>query len=73
MSDMMLAVLSGIHTVQDMVSAFDDEEPWRRLLEAMVWRKGRICPVCGYRHSVALAGRDRRKFRAAEPLSMLQW
>ena len=51
-------VLSRIKTVSDMVEAFRDEERCRQLLEQMVWRRGRICPVCGFRESIALAGRD---------------
>jgi ISXO2-like transposase domain/Transposase zinc-ribbon domain len=51
-------VLAGITTVRDMVTAFADEERCRRLLEAMVWPRGRICPACGCRDSTALAGRD---------------
>lgn len=41
MSEMMLAMLSNIRTVEDMVAAFRDEEPCRRLLESMVWPNGR--------------------------------
>src|SRR5882757_8147877 len=51
-------VLVGITTIDDMVTAFRDEERCRRLLEAMVWAKGRNCPACGYQRSTALAGRD---------------
>ena len=51
-------VLLEITTVSDMVVAFQDEDRCRRLLEAMVWPRGRICPACGYRLSIALAGRD---------------
>ncbi len=40
------AVLSRIKTVADMVDAFRDEEQCRRLLEQMVWSRGRICPAC---------------------------
>ena len=56
--------LSTIQTVEDMVAAFSDETRCRTLLEAMVWPTGRICPACGYRRSIALAGRDRGEFRA---------
>jgi hypothetical protein len=42
----------------DMVAAFGDEERCRRLLEAMIWPRGRLCPRCGCRDSIALAGRD---------------
>lgn len=51
-------ILAGITTVGDMIAAFDDEDRCRRLLEAMVWPRGRICPACGYRQSTVLAGRD---------------
>ena len=56
--------LSTIRTVEDMVAAFSDETRCRTLLESMVWPTGRICPACGYRRSIALAGRDRGEFRA---------
>jgi transposase-like protein len=64
MSEALITALSGIRTVEDMTGVFGDEERCRRLLEAMVWPNGRVCPACGYRHSVALAGRDIGKFRA---------
>src|SRR4051812_7942997 len=48
--------LAEIRTVADMTEAFRDEERCRRLLEAMVWPGGRICPGCGCRRSIALAG-----------------
>jgi hypothetical protein len=51
-------VLSGIQTVADMVAAFQDEGRCRRLLEAMIWPRGRCGPACGYKLSTALAGRD---------------
>jgi hypothetical protein len=51
-------ILSRVTTVSDMIRAFQDEDHCRRLLEAMVWRNGRICPACGYRHSVALMYRE---------------
>lgn len=60
----MLAALSDIRTVEDMIEAFRDEDHCRRLLESMVWPNGRICPSCGYRHSIAIAGRDMGKRRA---------
>jgi hypothetical protein len=50
--------LAGIRTVAEMIEAFRDEEHCRRLLEAMVWPGGRICPGCGCRRSTALAGRE---------------
>jgi len=58
------ASLAEIATVGDMVEAFADEDKCRRLMEAMVWPRGRICPACGFRESIALAGRDQgRKAR----------
>jgi len=51
-------ILADITTVNDMVAAFGDEERCRRLLEAMTWPQGRLCPRCGCRDSIALAGRD---------------
>jgi transposase-like protein len=53
-----LQELAAIKTVAEMTEAFQDEGQCRQLLEAMVWPQGRICPACGYRHSIALAGRD---------------
>src|SRR5689334_13510215 len=38
--------------------ALRDEEQCRRFLEAMIWPGGRICPGCGCRRSIALAGRE---------------
>jgi hypothetical protein len=46
--------LGGIRTVFQMTTAFRSEETCRRLLEAMVWPKGRFCPFCGSRRSIAL-------------------
>jgi transposase-like protein len=60
----MIETLSGIRTVEEMVAAFRDEEHCRRLLEAMVWPDGRACPACGYKRSIAIAGRDMGKRRA---------
>jgi transposase-like protein len=57
-------VLLGIRTVAEMIAAFADEERSRRLLEAMVWPNGRVCPACGYKRSIALAGRDMGRYRA---------
>lgn len=65
MSDTVLAVLSGIRTVQEMVSAFDDEDRCRRLLEAMVWQNGRICPAMQLRSAFqAATGREIRRTAA---------
>ncbi|MBB6413836.1 hypothetical protein HNQ71_006545 [Mesorhizobium sangaii] len=64
MSETMLAALSSIRTVEEMIAAFRDEQHCRWLLESMVWPDGRICPACGYKRSIALAGRDTGKRRA---------
>lgn len=64
MSETILATLSNIRTVEDMVVTFKDEQHCRRLLEGMMWPDGRICPACGYKHSIAIAGRDMGKRRA---------
>src|SRR6516164_5610033 len=64
MSEAVRAVLSGIQTVDDMIAAFSDEQQCRRLLEAMVRPNGRICPACGYKRSIAIAGRDMGRRRA---------
>jgi len=58
MAEDVLAILSRIKTVSDMTEAFRDEDRCRRLLEALVWPQGRICPACGYRRSTSIAGRD---------------
>lgn len=47
-----------VRTVSDMAEAFNDEAECRRILEAMIWPDGRICPFCGSSRSYALAGRD---------------
>ena len=57
-------VLLGIRTVTEMVEEFRDEEECRRLLEVMVWPNGRVCPACGCKRSIALAGRDMGQYRA---------
>jgi Transposase zinc-ribbon domain len=56
--------LLRIRTVAEMIEAFRDEQGCRRLLEAMVWPNGRVCPACGYKRSIALAGRDMGRYRA---------
>ena len=58
MAGVVREILAEITTVSDMVAAFRDEERCRRLLEAMIWPRGRLCPKCGCRNSIALAGRD---------------
>jgi Transposase zinc-ribbon domain len=58
MSGVVRQVLLGIRTVAEMIEGFGDEERRRRLLETMVWPNGRVCPACGYKRSIALAGRD---------------
>src|SRR5215472_2407810 len=57
-------VLLGMRTVAEMVEAFRDEEKCRRLLEVLVWPNGRLCPACGSKRSIALAGRDMGQYRA---------
>jgi hypothetical protein len=47
-----------------MTAAFRDEDRCRRLLESIVWPLGRICPACGYKRSLVIAGRDMGKRRA---------
>ena len=64
MSETVLAALTNIRTAEDMIVAFRDEEQCRRLLESMVWPGGRVCPACGYKRSIAIAGRDMGKRRA---------
>jgi hypothetical protein len=53
-----LELLSRIRTLADAVAAFSDDDRCRRLLEAMVWPRGRLCPACGCHRSTSLAGRD---------------
>lgn len=53
-----LELLSRIRTLADAVAAFSDDDRCRRLLEAMVWPRGRLCPACGCHRSISLAGRD---------------
>lgn len=55
------ARLSRVETVNHMAAAFQDEETCRRLLENMVWPKGRFCPHCGSVRTTAVAGRDMGK------------
>lgn len=64
MHETMTEMLSRIRTIEEMVVAFRDEEHCRRLLEGMGWPEGRICPSCGYKRSIAIAGRDVGKRRA---------
>ena len=54
-------ILSRVTTVSDMIRAFQEENHCRRLLEAMVWPHGRICPSCGYRRSIVLTDRESGK------------
>ena len=53
-----LQELAEIKTLAQATAAFGDDGQCRRLVEAMVWRRGRICPACGCKRSIALAGRD---------------
>ena len=64
MRETLREALSGIRTIAEMIEAFQDEERCRRLLEAMVWPNGRVCPACGYKRSIALADRDLGQYRA---------
>ena len=54
----MLQGLIGIKALADATAAFEDEERCRRLVEALVWPRGRICPACGCTRLTTLAGRD---------------
>lgn len=58
MTELAREILARVTTVSEMVVAFQSEERCRRLLEAMVWPRGRICPACGCKESATLAGRD---------------
>jgi hypothetical protein len=58
MAEDVLAILSRITTVSGMTQAFRDKDRCRRLVEAMVWPRGRICPACGYKRSTSIPGRD---------------
>lgn len=51
-------LMKRVRTVSDMAEAFRDEAECRRILEAMVWPDGRVCPFCGSDRSYGLAGRD---------------
>jgi transposase-like protein len=62
MADVAREILTKIVTTSDMTEYFGDENRCRRLLEEMVWPRGRLCPACGYRHSTPLAGRDVGRF-----------
>jgi hypothetical protein len=64
MSDIARCVLSEIKTLDDMIVAFGNEQHCRSLLEEMIWPNGRICPACGYKYSVKIAGRDMGRRRA---------
>jgi ribosomal protein L37E len=59
MSETMPASLANIRPTEDMIVAFRDQEQCRRLLESMAGRRGEFCPACGYKRSIAIAGRDR--------------
>jgi transposase-like protein len=64
MSEAVRALLSEIKTVEEMIDAFADEQQCRRLVEEMIWPNGRVCPACGYKHSIKIAGRDMGRRRA---------
>lgn len=58
----MFAALSNIRTVEEMV--FRDEQHCRRCWKAWCGRMAGSVPPCGYKRSIALAGRDTGKRRA---------
>jgi hypothetical protein len=64
MSDWVRSFLAEIETVEDMVSAFSDEVRCRKLLESMVWPRGRACPACGFKRSTVLTSRLYGAYRA---------
>ena len=64
MSEAVRAMLAKIQTVEEMIAGFGDERQCRRLLEALVWPDGRICPACGYKKTIPIAGRDMGRRRA---------
>ena len=64
MSQAIRAMLAKIETVEEMIAAFGDERQCRRLLEALVWPDGRICPACGFKKTIPIAGRDMGRRRA---------
>lgn len=64
MSQTAVNTLSSIRTMDEMIGAFRDEKHCRSLLESMVWPEGRICPACGYKRSITIAGRNTDKRRA---------
>jgi hypothetical protein len=45
-------ILAKITTVNEMVTAFSNEDRCRQLLEAMIWPRGRLCPRCAFRSIV---------------------
>lgn len=64
MSQTAFDTLSSIRTMDEMIEAFRDEKHCRKLLENMVWPECRICPACGYKRSIVIAGRNTDKRRA---------
>ena len=65
-------VLARIITVPDMVRAFQDEHHCRRLLEAMVWPGGRICPGLWLSPLYRSDRPGEREASTARTLSMLE-
>ena len=53
MTELAREILARVTTVSEMVVASQSDERCRRLLEAMVWPRGRICPACGCKVSDA--------------------
>lgn len=64
MSEAVCAKLAEIRTVEDMIAAFSDEQQCRLLFEGMIWPNGRICAACGYKNSIAIAGREMARQRS---------
>jgi transposase-like protein len=64
MTDWAKSFLAEIETVEDMVSAFSDVVRCRKLLESMVWARGRACPACGLKRSSVLTRRLYGAYRA---------
>ncbi len=61
MSNFAQSLLPRIKSTEEMVFAFQSDERCRTILEELVWPRGRLCPSCGSKRSIALAGRDKGK------------
>lgn len=53
--------LADIETLADLGVHLGDEDRCHRLMEAIVWPHGRVCPLCGCPRSTELAARDGRQ------------